>query len=91
MTDRRLFHVPLFAAAALIAAAAWVTPATAQSSDQEAAQACTPDVFRLCNEFVPDRARITACLFKKRLQLSPACKRFIKPHGKPRRHYRRRH
>jgi len=46
------------------------TPASAQPSN--AAELCTPDVMRLCNEFVPDVDRITACMQKKRGQLSPA-------------------
>jgi hypothetical protein len=40
----------------------------------EAQQACTPDVMRLCNAEIPDVERITACLRKNRMNLSPACK-----------------
>jgi len=29
--------------------------------------------MRLCNEFVPDAGLITACMQKKRRQLSPEC------------------
>jgi hypothetical protein len=47
------------------------TPAAAQSSD--AASQCTPDVMRLCNEFIPDADRIVVCLKAKRRQLSPGC------------------
>ncbi len=43
-------------------------PAAAQASD--AADRCTPDVMRLCSEFVPDADRIVACLKAKRRQLS---------------------
>jgi hypothetical protein len=46
-------------------------PALAQASD--AAERCTPDVMRLCSEFVPDAGRITACLKAKRRQLTPSC------------------
>jgi hypothetical protein len=40
----------------------------------EAQQACTPDVMRLCNAEIPDVERITACLQRNRMNLSPACK-----------------
>jgi hypothetical protein len=46
------------------------TPSFAQ---QNAEQACTPDVMRLCREFVPDHARIAACLRKNSRHLNPAC------------------
>jgi hypothetical protein len=57
------------------------TPAAAQD---RAAELCTPDVMRLCNEFVPDVEKITACMSKKRRQLSPECAAVFKP--KRRRH-----
>lgn len=41
---------------------------------EEARRACTPDVFRLCSEFIPNADKITACLKAKQSQLSPACK-----------------
>jgi hypothetical protein len=48
-------------------------PAAAQGMSAE--QACTPDVFRLCSEHIPDRGRITACLHAKRRALGPDCRR----------------
>jgi hypothetical protein len=63
------------AAAALVlvtAVAPGIAAAQSQGSD-EARRACTPDVFRLCSEFIPDAGKITACLKAKRDQLSPAC------------------
>jgi len=63
------------------------TPAAAQASD--AAERCTPDVMRLCSEFVPDAGRITACLKAKRRQLTPSCATAMQPQsGK---HKRRAH
>ena len=44
------------------------------SGSDEARRACTPDVFRLCSEFIPNADKITACLKAKHSQLSPACK-----------------
>jgi hypothetical protein len=39
----------------------------------EMQQACTPDVMRLCQAEIPDVARITSCMQRNRLNLSPAC------------------
>ncbi len=36
--------------------------------------ACTPDVFRLCNEEIPNVDGIIACLKSKKAQLSTPCK-----------------
>ena len=68
--------------------AAGTRPVVAQSSD--AADRCTPDVMRLCNEFIPDADRIVACLKSKRKQLSPSCSSALQPQGSSR-SSRRRH
>jgi hypothetical protein len=47
--------------------------ASAQGSDA-ARQACAPDAVRLCNDFIPDVAKITACMKEKRAQLSEPCR-----------------
>jgi hypothetical protein len=36
--------------------------------------ACQPDALRLCGDFVPDVDRITACMIKNRMRLSPPCR-----------------
>ena len=36
--------------------------------------ACTPDVYRLCSQNIPDEDAITACLQQHKQQLSTACK-----------------
>ena len=72
---------------AVLVVAAGTKPAEAQASD--AADRCTPDVMRLCNEFIPDADRITACLKSKRKQLTPACLSALQPQGS--RTSRRRH
>jgi hypothetical protein len=36
--------------------------------------ACTPDVFRLCGEQIPDTNRIVACLRQNAPQLSDPCR-----------------
>jgi hypothetical protein len=56
------------------AALALTTPALAEyRGTAEAQQACTPDVFRLCSQFIPDSGQITACLARQKVNLSPAC------------------
>jgi hypothetical protein len=50
-------------------------PAAAQNrGTPEQQQACQPDAMRLCSEFVPDVERITACMVKNRIRLSPPCR-----------------
>lgn len=46
---------------------------------QEEQQACSPDAMRLCSEFVPNVDAITACMVKKKAQLSPQCRVFFRP------------
>ena len=48
-------------------------PASAQGTPEQQ-QACQSDAFRLCNEFIPDVQKVTACMARKRASLSPACK-----------------
>jgi hypothetical protein len=51
-----------------------ITPLPATAYTQQDADACTPDAMRLCQNFIPDEARITQCLAQNKRQLSPACK-----------------
>jgi hypothetical protein len=70
----------LWAAAACLAASiltGGTKTAAAQAAD--AADLCTPDVMRLCSEFVPDADRIVGCLKAKRRQLSPRCLAALSP------------
>ena len=48
------------------------SPALAFSS--EAQQMCTGDAMRLCSAEIPDIPRITACVHRKRVQISPGCR-----------------
>jgi hypothetical protein len=74
--------------------------ASAQGSDA-ARDACTPDAMRLCNEFIPDEARVRACMLSKRSQLSEACRLAMRgrpaereeraDRGERHHHYRHRH
>ena len=56
------------------------TGAIAQHSGTQAEQdACTPDVFRLCQDAIPDEGQIVACLKEKHAQLSAACEPVMFP------------
>lgn len=73
-------------------------PALAQNGGTEAEQeACTPDVFKLCQDDIPNEAPIVACLKANRAQLSPACSLVmfpvpaVAPGGAVVRHHRRHH
>jgi hypothetical protein len=51
-----------------------------QTHSAEDEAACTPDVMRLCQEFIPDRDAIVTCLIKKKKDMSPECtKVFSRP------------
>ncbi len=75
-TSKRSGFIAAAAGLTLLFAAA---PASAQAPD--AADRCTPDVMRLCSEFVPDADRIVQCLKAKRKQLSPSCATALQPAG----------
>jgi hypothetical protein len=66
-------------------------PAAAQQQPQgqwtqEQRAACEPDAMRLCNQYVPDVQRVTACMMHYRRYLSAACRKvFDSQRGKPRR------
>ena len=46
-------------------------PAVADPNND--AEACKPDVFRLCSSAIPWRDRIVTCLAENKRKLSPAC------------------
>ena len=56
-------------------------PVTAQAFTREdQSRLCMGDAFRLCSSEIPDVARITACMRRKRAYLSEGCRRVF---GKP--------
>lgn len=73
-----------FAAAGLsLALAVLVQPGTGFAYTPEQQQACTPDAMNLCGEFVPDVDAITACMIRKKAQLSPQCAAFFRRGPEP--------
>ena len=64
-------------ASGLVFGAAFIAANTrSQADDGTVAQrnACKPEVFRLCKEFIPDRSAITNCLQRNKERLNPECK-----------------
>ena len=57
---------------AAVAVALTLSSARAETSAQR--EACKPDVFRLCSEFIPNHTAIVACLERNSDHLSPACR-----------------
>ena len=54
----------------------------ANAQSEEVKQACTPDAMRLCQEFIPDREKITRCMMRKRSQISAPCLAAMHSEGK---------
>ena len=77
------FKTSLAAATLGLALAVLVQPSAGFAYTQEEQQACTPDAMRLCGEFVPNVDAITACMIKKKTQLSPQCRVFFRPGPEP--------
>jgi hypothetical protein len=50
------------------------SPAAAQQWTPQQRAACEPDAMRLCNQYVPDVQRVSACMSHYRRYLSPACR-----------------
>ena len=42
---------------------------------QRAEQACYDDATKLCNDAIPDEAKITACMTLNKAKLSPDCRK----------------
>lgn len=74
----------LAAAGLSLALAVLVQPGTGFAYTPEQQQACTPDAMNLCGEFVPDVDAITACMIRKKAQLSPQCAAFFRRGPEPR-------
>jgi hypothetical protein len=77
------FKTSLAAAILGMALAVLVQPGAGFAYTQEEQQACTPDAMRLCGEFVPNVDAITACMIKKKAQLSPQCAVFFRRGPEP--------
>jgi hypothetical protein len=76
-----LWPITGLAAASGLALLLAASPVSAQGTPEQRA-ACEPDAMRLCGEFVPDVERIKACMYRKRAQLTPACRVYFGGGGK---------
>ncbi len=73
-------------AAALVLSGAMTAAAWCQGlSEQQEAADCQGDALRLCGSYIPDHAKIHACLVTYKVYLSPACRSIIAP-AKHRKH-----
>ncbi|MGJ4927087.1 hypothetical protein ACQR1I_03685 [Bradyrhizobium sp. HKCCYLS2038] len=58
----------------LIALLALLMPNGARAYTAEQEQACTGDAFRLCSSEIPDVDRVTACMVRRKAELSSPCR-----------------
>jgi hypothetical protein len=72
----RVYNVVLSLAMSIACGIAIQNPAFSEEyrGTLEQQLACTPDVFRLCGEHIPDSNRIVACLRQNTPQLSGPCR-----------------
>ncbi|WP_375310948.1 hypothetical protein WHZ77_28170 [Bradyrhizobium sp. A5] len=77
------FQKSVLAAVSGLALAVLVQPGAGFAYTPEEQQACSPDAMRLCSEFVPNVDAITACMIRKKTQLSPQCKVFFRQGPEP--------
>jgi hypothetical protein len=77
MEQNRLRRLPAIATTGLLLGLALTCFAPDRAAAQPAAlnpeQACRDDAFRLCNDFIPDRTKVGACLRSKARALSRDC------------------
>jgi hypothetical protein len=93
----RVNRLNSFTFGSLAAAGLWLglaiaAPAQAQQSTINPEQACKDDAFRLCNNLIPDRDKVGACLRRNARSLSRDCRTVVLGGGGTRRttrkHYR---
>ena len=77
----RMYRIMLSLAMSTACSVAVLTPAFSEEYRGTAEQqmACTPDVFRLCGDQIPDVDRIVACLRQNTPQLSRPCRAVFEP------------
>jgi len=63
-----------------LALAFTITSVAALAETPEERQACTDDAFRVCQQAVPDRDRVFACLVQNSTALSPLCRKALAPY-----------
>ena len=81
---RMFANLSALSAALLLALSLSAGSAAAQGHTRADEEACTPDVYRLCGDYVPNQSRIVSCLKAKRSRLSPACRTVMTRHTRRR-------
>src|SRR5262245_49444445 len=81
-TEMSINRLNRFAFSSLAAAGLWfglaiAAPAQAQQSPINAEQACRDDAFRFCNNDIPDRAKVGACLRRNARRISRDCRTVV--------------
>ncbi len=65
-------------AGALVVGALAASPLSVVRAETEAdREACTPEVHRLCGQYIPDREAIVQCLKQNMKNLVPACRKVM--------------
>ena len=67
----------IFATALALGAIVALPLSAACAESQEDREACTPEVHRLCGQYIPDREAIIACLKHNMKNLVPACRKVM--------------
>ena len=49
----------------------------------EQRQACMDSAFQVCNQFIPDRERVFACLLQNKDVIAPLCREALAPYLPP--------
>jgi hypothetical protein len=81
MERKSMTHRTICLGAALLIALSFTSPdrAAAQGTPEQQ-EACKPDVFRLCGNFIPNVEPIIACLKANEPNLTPACHEVMFPY-----------
>jgi hypothetical protein len=74
LVHRNCSRSPLGAAIGILFVALATVTGTTPTRAQSAADLCTPDVMRLCQDHIPDADKIVACLKAKGRQVSSDCR-----------------
>ena len=76
MKNARPYWKATLAAGLVLTLGVFASPATAQRADEirTSQNPCVGDAQKICNEFIPDRAKVASCLFKNKSKLTPACR-----------------
>jgi hypothetical protein len=72
---RRITALTALAAVLCFGALSVQAQQKADRGSKDEQEACTPDVYKHCNDAIPDEKRIVACLKANKKKLSPACRK----------------